>query len=121
MPEIADITDTELWIVRTTLRERYGENQGIDLQIADSEIRLLPSDRELAPCPALYWTQGGCHFVIFKAGDRKYRSQFFYKPYHQLDTGRREYDDLAECMVATLQTQADYLAQEAGDIKTTRR
>ncbi len=121
MPEIADINDTELWTVRTTLRERYGEEQEIELQIADSEIRLLPSDRELTPCPVFYWTEGGCHFVIFKAGDRKYRSQFFYKPYNQFSTGRREYDDLAECVVATLQAQADHVAQEAGAIKKTRR
>ena len=118
MPEIADINDTELWIVKTTLRERYG--QEVDVQLADSEIRLQPSDRELSVCPVLYWTSDDCHFVIFKAGDRKDRAQFFYKPYYQFGTGRREYDDLAECTVSLLQAQADHAAQEAGDLKKRR-
>lgn len=118
MPEIADINDTELWVVKTTLKERY--DRDIDLQLADSEIRLQPSDRELASCPVFYWTVDGCHFVVFKTGDRKYRAQFFYKAYQQFSTGRREYDDLAECTVALLQAQADYAAQEAGDLKKRR-
>jgi hypothetical protein len=121
MPEIADINDTEIWTARTTRRERYGEDREIELQIADSEIRLAPSDRELTACPARYRTEGGRHSVIFKAGERKYRSQFLYKPDHQFSTERREYDDLAECVVATLQAQADFEAQEAGEIKNTRR
>ena len=118
MPEIADITDTELWTVKTTLKERYGRD--VDLQIADSEIRLQPSDREVSACPVFYWTADQCHFVIFKTGDRRYRSQFFYKPYQQYGTGRREYDDLTECVVSLLQAQADHSAQEAGHVKTRR-
>lgn len=78
MQTIPDITDNETWIIRTTLRERY--NQEVELQLADSEIRLRPSDRELSACPVWYWQWDGCHFVIFKTGDKNYRSQFFYKP-----------------------------------------
>jgi hypothetical protein len=121
MPEIADINDTELWTVRTTRRERYGEDREIELQIADSEIGLMPSDRELTPCPALYWTERGRQSVTCKAGERKYRSQIFYQPYHQFSTGRREYDDLAERVVATLQARAGYEARKAGEINKTRR
>jgi hypothetical protein len=122
MPERADINDTELWTVRTTRRQRFGEDREIELQIADSEIRLAPSDSEPTPCQALYRPEGGRRSVIFKAGERNYRSQFFYKPYrHRFSSGARELDAPAECVVATLQAQTDCEAQAAGEIKTARR
>ena len=114
MPQVADITDNELWIIRSTLRERYG--QEIDLQIADSEIRLRPSDRELTQVPVLFWEIDSCHFVIFKTGDRRYRCLFYYRLYQQNGTGVPEYDDLSECVVSLLQVQADYEAKERGDL-----
>lgn len=120
MPEIPDITETETWVLKTTLKERYGRD--VEFQLADAEIRLSPSDRELAICPVIYWqAEDGCHFVIFKSGERKYRCQFFYKPYRQLSTGVREYDDLTECVVSLLQVQADYAAEQAGEVETRRR
>jgi hypothetical protein len=115
MPEIPDITDSEHWIIDTTLKERYGS--AIETQIADAEIRLMLSDKELSSCPVVYWKEEGCNFVIFKTGDRKYRCQFFYRGYQQYGTGVHEYDDLTECIVSLLQTQADYAAKERGDIK----
>ena len=118
MAEIPDITDTELWIVKTTLRERYGE--AIDPEVVSSEIRLRPSDRETTEVPALYWQVEGCNFIVFKTGDRSYRCNFFYRLYQQYGTGVREYDDLTECVVALLQTQADHAAQERGDIAQRR-
>lgn len=114
MKTIPDISDNETWIIRTTLRERY--NQEVELQLADSEIRLRPSDRELSSCPVWYWQWEGCHFVIFKTGDRNYRCQFFYKPYRQYGTGVYEYTDITECVVSLLQAQADHEAKERGDI-----
>ncbi|MES9906186.1 MAG: hypothetical protein ABW168_26340 [Sedimenticola sp.] len=114
MPEIPDITDNENWIIRTTLIERYGEE--VELEIADAEIRLQPSDREVSSCPAWVWQWEGCTFIIFKAGDHRYRCQFFYKPYHQFNTGIYEYKDLTECAVSLLQVQADHEAKERGDI-----
>lgn len=114
MKTIPDISDNETWIIRTTLRERY--SQEVELQLADSEIRLRPSDRELSSCPVWYWQWEGCHFVIFKTGDRNYRCQFFYKPYRQYGTGVYEYTDITECVVSLLQAQADHEAKERGDI-----
>ncbi len=113
MKEIPDITETESWVVSTTLKERYAND--IDLQIADSEIRLSPSDRHLTPCHTFYWIANGCHVVIFKTGERAYRCQFFYEPYAQMGTGTVEYDDIAECAVSLLQAQADHEAEERGD------
>ncbi|MES9992503.1 MAG: hypothetical protein ABW098_11150 [Candidatus Thiodiazotropha sp.] len=114
MPEVPDITDSELWIVETTLRERYGKKVGT--QIADAEIRLTPSDRDLSSCPVVYWDQDGCNFIIFKTGSREYRCQFFYRGFQQYGTGVDEYNDLTECIVSLLQAQADHAAREHGDI-----
>ncbi|HHI77627.1 MAG TPA: hypothetical protein ENJ94_10665 [Gammaproteobacteria bacterium] len=116
MNEIPDITDTERWIVETTLRERYGDDPP-ELQFADAEIRLSPADRELSTCPVFFWEdREGCHFVIFKTGERRYRCQFFYRGYQQYGTGVHEYDDLTECAVSLLQAQADHVARERGDL-----
>jgi len=115
MVEIPDITETEDWILKTTLKERYGRD--VEIQLADAEIRLSPSDRALTSCPVIYWhDEEDCNFVIFKTGDRNYRCQFFYRGYQQYGTGVHEYDDLSECIVSLLQAQADYTAKERGDI-----
>lgn len=104
---VPDITSTELWVVETAVKERWGAGV-IEVQVADSDIRLDPADREMTSCPTLYWTDGTAHFVIFKVGDGRYRSQFFYSKREQYGTGRREYDDLAECVSLLLKMQADH-------------
>ncbi|MEE9358163.1 hypothetical protein [Candidatus Vondammii sp. HM_W22] len=114
MNQIPDITDSENWTIRTTLKERYKND--VELQIADAEIRLQASDRELSNCPVWVWKHGGCNFVIFKSGEHKYRCQFFYKSYRQYSTGVYEYTDVAECVVSLLQAQADFEAKEQGDL-----
>ena len=120
MAEIPDITETERWIMQTTLKERYGRE--VEIQLADAEIRLSPSDRDLTSCPVIYWLDDqGCNFVIFKTGDRNYRCQFFYRGYQQYGTGVPEYDDLSECSVSLLQAQADHAAEERGDLESKRR
>jgi hypothetical protein len=119
MASIPDINDTELWIIRTTLKERFGDEK--ELQLGDAEIRLSPADRTLTVCPVAHWNADGCNFVVFKTGDRNYRCQFFFRLYQQYGTGRHEYDDLAECIVDLLQTQADYVARERGDLPGKRR
>jgi hypothetical protein len=119
MPTIPDITETEMWVTRTTLKERYGCD--MEIQIGDADIRLHPSDRELTACPLIFWqSEDGCHFAVFKSGERNYRSQFYYQPYKQMGTGTTEYDDLTECLVATLQAQADYAAELRGDLPEKR-
>jgi len=114
MADFPDLTETELWIVNTTLKERYGRE--MELQLGDAELRISPADKELTSCPVAHWNADGCNFVVFKTGERNYRGQFFYRLYQQYGTGRHEYDDLAECLVDLLQTQADYSAKERGDL-----
>ncbi len=114
MSIIPDINESELWIIRTTLRERYGRD--MDFELADAEVRLSPADKELSQCPLVFWKAGNCNFVVMKTGDRKYRCQFFYRGYQQYGTGIHEYDDLTECVVSLLQVQADHEAKERGDL-----
>jgi len=119
MAKIPDISDTERWLLETTLKERYG--RAPQLQLADAEIRLSPSDRELTGCPMVLWQdEQDCNFVIFKTGDRRYRCQFFYRGYQQYGTGVKEYDDLSECVVSLLQAQADHVVEERGDLESER-
>jgi hypothetical protein len=114
MATIPDYGKSEEWIIKTTLKERYGED--VPFEYADAEIRLSAADRDLSTCPVVYWQRDDCNFVIFKSGDRRYRCQFFYKGYQQYGTGVHEYDDLSECIVSLLQTQADHDAKERGEI-----
>jgi hypothetical protein len=118
MPEIKDFTDSEKRILETTLQERYGQTGPYDL--GDAEIRLAPSDRELSACPVAFRQKDGGNLVMFKAGDRRYRCQFFYRNYQQYGTGVHEHDDPTECVVSLLQAQADHLAQERGNVNKRR-
>jgi hypothetical protein len=106
MKKIPDFTEAEVWTIQTTLNERYKEE--MELQLAEGEIRLSTTDRELTVCPAAYWEHENCHFIIFKAGEERYRCQFFYRVHQQYGTNIHEFDDLAECTVVLLQTQADH-------------
>ena len=106
MPTIKDFTDAEQWAVNTTLKERW-PNQDIDTECADVEIKLYPHDRELTLCPALFWQVGATSFIIIKAGDRAYRSQFYYKGFQQYGTGKLEFEDIADCTTTLLQVHAD--------------
>lgn len=110
MSRISDITDNEKWILESTLRERYGAPK--EYQVVDIEVRLHSSDRELTECPGMYWEDKDCHFIVVKTGDRRYRAQFFYRVHQQYGTGIHEYDDLTECIVSLLQTQADHAIKQ---------
>ncbi len=77
MSAIEDLPESELWIIRTTLEERYSET--IDPRLADTELRLNPYASELTVCPAAYWENDGCHFIVFKTGAPRYRCQFYYR------------------------------------------
>jgi hypothetical protein len=109
--QIPDFTDTELWTVRQAVSERFRKE--IEIQQADSELRLDPSDRELTLCPVLYWREGTAQFVIFKTGKQAYRPQFFYSVRDQYGTGRDEYTDIGDCVMTLLQVQADHEAKRS--------
>ncbi|OGI37239.1 MAG: hypothetical protein A2140_08375 [Candidatus Muproteobacteria bacterium RBG_16_62_13] len=106
------LSETETWTVETTIKERYGETR--PAEIVDSEIRLHPDDRTPTPCQGIFWNDGkGCHFVIFKIADGRFRCQFYYRAYEQYGTGKLEYDDIGDCVVTLLQVQADHERKQA--------
>ncbi len=107
MTDHSALTDSEQWIVRNSLDERWGKDI-VTFDLVDVEVRLDPSDRELTDCPAFYWEQGDCHFVIMKTADRAYRCQFYYGNREQFGTSIPEYGDLSECVVSLLRVQADH-------------
>jgi hypothetical protein len=109
--KIPDFTDTELWVIRQAVAERFRKQ--IDIQQADAELRLDPGDRELTLCPVAYWREDKAQFVIFKTGQQNYRNQFFYSVREQYATGRDEYTDIGECVMTLLQVQADHAVKNA--------
>ncbi|MGF1612325.1 MAG: hypothetical protein ACFCVA_00035 [Gammaproteobacteria bacterium] len=106
MTHIADFTDTELWLIRTTLKERYRSE--VPLHLADTEISLTSGKDELTACPTVFWDHNRTSFVIIKTGERRYQCQFFGRDLEMLRPDKQEYDDVADCVVTLLQVQADH-------------
>jgi hypothetical protein len=107
---VPDFSETEIWIVRQTLAERYGKD--VPVELGDSEIRLFAEDRELTLVPCLFWAGRDANFVIFKTGKDRFRGQFFYRGFQQYGTGKQEYDELGQCVITLLQVQADHERKE---------
>ena len=107
--KIPDFTDNELWIVRSTLSQRYGKEAAYEL--ADAELRLDPESHGLTSCPTVFWSERGANFVLSKVGESAYRC-LSYRGYEQFGTGRETYDDLAQCVITLLQVQADHERQK---------
>lgn len=113
MASIPDFTESEIWTVRQALRERYGE--GVEPMLAETEARLTPGAKELVSCPALYWEGRGAHFVIIKAGEDRFRGQFYYRLHEMYGPGIDEFDNAGDCAVALLRIQADHEARGQAD------
>ena len=111
MTSIPDFSDTELWVARTAIHERYGK--AVATELADSELRLDRESTALTVCPTLFWTERDTSFVVFKTGEGQYRCQFFYSAHEQYGTGRETYGDIGECVTHLLQLQADHERQRA--------
>ncbi|EDN65875.1 conserved hypothetical protein [Beggiatoa sp. PS] len=106
MSTIPDFNSSELWMIRTTLKERYG--QDIEIQLADSEVKLDPNSVELTWCPTVYWEVEPVAFIILKTGPERYRGQFFYGENEFYGTGIDEYDNISDCVTILLKMQADH-------------
>jgi len=109
---IPDFNSAERWVIESALKERYGHI--VQVELADSELKLDPGAPVITTCPTVFWSERGCHFLIFKTGEDRYRSQFFYSEEEQYGTGRTEYDELAECVGLLLKLQADHEKQRQG-------
>jgi len=107
MKVIPDFTETERWTIQTTVDLRWGKGN-TEIHEADVDIKLKPGDPGLTSCPAMFWNVEQWNFVVLKSTDNRYRCRFFRSgDLEQMGTGIDEYDDIAECVVTLLQTQAD--------------
>lgn len=106
MQQAPDFTDAEIWKIQSAVNERYRKE--IPLELADTECRLDPDTIALTSCPTVFWRESDFNFVIIKTGENQYRCQFFGRELDMFGTGRKEYDDVTECTVNLLQTQADH-------------
>ena len=111
MSDIPVFSTAEMSLVHAALRERYGRE--VAVEEVETEVRLSPADRELAVCPALYWKEEGCNFVLSKTGVDKFRSMFFWSVKDRFATGKEEYDNLGDCVVTTLKMQEDAARRRA--------
>src|ERR1700690_3776644 len=107
-----DFNSAERWVIESALKERYGRI--VPIELADSELKLDPGAPVITVCPTVFWSERGCNFLIFKTGEDRYRSQFFYNEEEHYGTGRDEYDELAECVGLLLKLQADHEKQRHG-------
>lgn len=80
----------------------------VPMQLADSELQLVPASEELALRPTIYWAERGAQFVVCKVAAERFRCQFFYSETEQYGTGREQYDSFGDCVVTLLQVQSDH-------------
>ncbi|GMR16911.1 MAG: hypothetical protein BMS9Abin31_1306 [Gammaproteobacteria bacterium] len=112
MSDIPDFTQEEITTINDTLQERFGH--AVETHLVDTEIRLYKGDRELTQCPAIYWEENDCNFIIVKKAGNRFHNQFFYGVNKQYGTGIEEYDDIVNCVVTLLRVQADHDLEEKG-------
>lgn len=108
---IPNFTENELWVVRNSLKERYGKE--VEPPLADTEVMLSAENPGLAWCPMLFWSAQGANFAAVKIGAQQLRAYFYYHPEHQLGTDIDSHDNIGDCVV---QVEADHL--RAQKIKT---
>jgi hypothetical protein len=113
MKNIPDFTAFEIETVQKTINERFG--QQMEIQFGDAEARLNPHSTDMTMCPVMLWKHDGCQFVIVKQGQHSYRPQFFYKVTEEYGTGVSQFSDMADCIIALLQVQADHHSEKKGD------
>jgi len=112
--KIPDFTDTELWVIRQAVSERFRKQ--VDIQQADAELRLNPGDRELTLCPVVYWREDKAQFVIFKTGpSRLIATSFSTACANSTAPGATNTPTSAECVMTLLQVQADQATKSAAN------
>ncbi len=106
MSPVPDFTESEQWAVETTLRERWPDETP-QTRLADVEIKMFPTERELTVCPARFRDHNKTGFVMIKVAEKTCRSQFYYRRYQQHGRGKPGYDNITDCVVTGPQGHAD--------------
>ncbi len=109
MTSIPEYTASEIQAVQDAIDRRYGRSMVIE--VVETELRLHPDDREVTPCPALYWEGRAARFLVTKTGESRYRPLFFYRVRTVYTTDLLEYDNLQDGVTAILKAQADHEAK----------
>ncbi|MGI9311687.1 MAG: hypothetical protein ACR2P7_09210 [bacterium] len=119
-----EFTPAEIAAIREMLVQRYRKE--VEIHLADSDLMLDANDgdddgdgdgdgeRGAITAATVYWHERDANFVVFKIAPSRYRAQFFYTPHEQFGAGIEEYDDLDQCVAATLQAQSDHERERAG-------
>jgi hypothetical protein len=102
---IRPFSDRERNLIGQTLLERFGH--AVALQPVDAELQLNLLKEEFALCPSIAWTENGAHFIVFKTGDERFRSLFYFNEALLFGTGKDEFDNLGDCVVTLLQVHTD--------------
>ncbi|HRH80212.1 MAG TPA: hypothetical protein PLW81_04125 [Thiobacillaceae bacterium] len=111
---IPGFTPADLTLAHATLKERFGHD--VEVQEVETEVRLSPADRELTACPALFWKEEGCAFVVSKTGPANYRAMFYYSVKDRFGTGQEEYDNLGDCLIVVLKVQEELGRERAKEL-----
>ncbi len=107
-----EFTDTEIATIRELLNYRYQKD--IEIHLADSDM-IAEGENEPREYPTVFWHARGANFVVIKTGMFGFRSQFFYTPHEQFDTGIDEYNSLGQCVSALLEVQAEHEKQRLAE------
>lgn len=103
---IPEFTNAENKLVAQTLSERYADE--VALEAVEVELQIDPASPVHTACPALYWQYETIEFIVCKLAAGRFACSFFNEDGEQFGTGRRDYDNLGDCVVSLLQVQAQH-------------
>lgn len=103
MSTIADFSDEQVASLQTKLDKHFGKR--VELHQADSEIAPEPDSTEMVVCPVVVWQAADCQFALLRAGEARYRAQFFCQAGDMQTTPQAEFNTLEDCLDALLRAQ----------------
>jgi len=109
---LLEFTDIEIATIRELLTRRYEKD--IEIHLADSDMT-LEDEKEPREFPTVFWHARGANFMVIKTGMFGFRTQFFYTPHEQFDTGVDEFNSLGQCVSTVLQVQAEHEKQRLAE------
>ena len=105
-------TERECQAVQQVLNERY--KSPIEIHLADCEVQPDKELDERVECPAIFWSDLNCNFVLIEMADDEFKGFFFYQPDEHFASTQQPYSDAANCVIAILQSQADQFGESQG-------
>ena len=103
--KIPDFTESELQIIATALKDRYGKE--VETHLADAEMESSDEAGKVT-CPVIFWRWQEASLLIFKMGQNHYSARYFYDPDEQFHPAEEDFGDIANCVLALLMAQEDH-------------